>query len=272
MKTNKRPNSHSYFNFNKRPLKSKCSQITLFVVLALIIIIAVILAFFIMRAVQRGIGQPLEPKTYMEQCVAKSLERHEDFLIKGNLYPNRTINSIKYQGEYVPYLCSVSQFYSPCVNQEPMLLVYTEKNLSGLVKPDAEKCFSNLIKLLKKRGYKIDEQEGMNLSIKIRRGKITANIEKRFTTRTDVEIKTYENFASSTASPLYRLIDTARNIINFESETCEFNDIGWMIYYRDISINKFTASEGSKVYTLTDKATGKSIKFAVKSCLWPAGI
>jgi len=252
--------------------KKKRAQLTLFIVLALVIVAAVILTFFIIKTIQLRIGEPIDPNVYMHQCVAESLQRNEEFLISENLYSNKTFNSIVYRGEIVPYLCSVSQYYSPCVNQQPMLLAYVERSLGDLVKPDAEKCLSSLFKMLKKRGYNINEIEGMNISISIKKGRVDAEIKKKFTASTENEAKTYENFASGIASPLYNLIDTTRSIINYESETCEFNYLAWMFYYRDVSISKFVASDGSKVYTLVDKTTGKSIKFAVKTCLFPAGI
>jgi hypothetical protein len=68
------------------------------------------------------------------------------------------------------------------------------------------------------------------------------------------------------------LIDTARSIVNYESETCEFNALNWEKNFPSVGIKRFITSEQTKVYTLTDKITKKEINFAVKTCVLPAGI
>ena len=51
-----------------------------------------------------------------------------------------------------------------------------------------------------------------------------------------------------------------------------FNDVNWELNYPDIAVKRFSTSDSTKVYTLTDKATNKSVSVALNSCTLPAGI
>jgi hypothetical protein len=252
-------------------IKSKNAQITLLVLIAIVIVAGIILTAVLMKKPETKILPEENPQAFIQQCISEQLSKDEADLIYVNLYPNRTYNTITYRGISVPYLCSVSQFYIPCINQEPMLMGYVEKYLQNKTQINAEKCFVELVEKLKAKEYNVEETP-LELKLELVNGAINIEINKKITTKKATEIKVYNKFSSTILSPLYRLIDTARNIINYESTMCEFDQVNWELYYRDIQIDKFSASDQTKVYTLTDKNGGKSINFAVKTCVIPAGI
>jgi hypothetical protein len=254
---------------------NKGGQVTIFIIIALIIIVAIALVFVLIKKPQPIVNYEENPQAYIEKCVGDSLKRNEQKIIEGNLYLNLSNNYILYSinkpQEKVPYLCKASQFYTPCINQEPMLIGLVKNEIKGLVEKDAANCFASLQQIMEKSGYEI-KSEPLSLEINFEAGDTVADIEKRLILSKNDETRIYERFEARIQSPLYKLIDTARIIVNFESTLCEFNNLGWMEIYPSISIKKFVSGEGTKIYTLTDRETGIKINFAVKTCILPAGV
>jgi len=253
--------------FNK-PCKS---QVTIFVILALIIIVIIALAYVIIKKPGQIIQAEENPQAYIESCVEKALENNEAKQIDNNLYSNMSDNYILYMNQKVKYLCKASMFYVPCVNQEPMLIEFVRKNIQRDIKPEIESCFNELKKTLAKRGY--DVQEGaLSYEIQFEKEAIKANINKKIVLKKNEDIRIFDNFNAKIKSPLFVLVDTARNIVNYESTLCEFNNMNWEKNFPDISIKRFVTGDQTKVYTLMDKTSEKKINIAVKTCVLPAGI
>lgn len=253
-------------------MKGKRAQMTLFVIVAIIIITSLAVGLFYFKQKQEQERFSTEDiKGYIEKCISDEIEAIEPKLLDNNGYMNLSDNYIVYYGEKVPYLCKASQFYVSCINQEPMYLVHLQKEITNEITPKAQVCFSDLKYLLEKKGYSIDEGY-MNLSISIQKKLIVVNIDKKFNTQKETESKSYNNFNSQIPSPLYDLAITTERIINYESTLCEFNMMNWMKTYRDISIKKFVTSDQTKIYTVAERESEKSISFAVKTCVLPAGI
>jgi hypothetical protein len=263
----------------KRGIRKYCDkrgQITIFVIVALMIIAGIVIIFFYYKNSSFGISSLEDINSYIERCVGDSLKKAEDEFISGNLYPNMTDNYILYKDsegktKKAKYLCKASQFYNPCINQEPMLAEYVRREIEKKTSNDAEKCFNEINVILRKKGYSITE-ENLDFKIEFTKKTIIANMNKKLIVKKGEETRIFENFRAEIQSPLYSLIDTARNIINFESTLCEFNMINWMKYNSDVSIKKFVASDQTKIYAVEDKTSRKSISFAVKTCVLPAGI
>jgi hypothetical protein len=252
-----------------RKIGNRKAQLTLFVIIALLIVGGIIL-FFIIRNQGTIKVDVNNPEKYISECIAKSLEANEKIVLENNGYLNKTDNYIIYSNEKVPYLCKSSQFYLPCINQEPMFLEIMRKQIQENVKKDATKCFENLVATLKRK-YEIKDG-AMTLVIVIEKGKLKAEIDKKIEITSDNEKRNFENFESEINSPIYGLGSLAQTIVNFESTLCEFNSVNWMANYPDIKISKFMTGEGTRVYTLEDRETQKNIGFAVKTCVMPAGI
>jgi hypothetical protein len=208
---------------------------------------------------------------YIEKCVSDGVKASEMKLLENNGYMNLSDNYLVYYGKKVPYLCKATQFYIPCVNQEPMYIGHLKKELSGQIAQKSQTCFSDLKYLLEKKGYTVNEDK-MDFSLDIQKKGIAVNIDKKFNIKKDAESKSYTNFNSVTMSPIYDLAVTAERIVNYESTFCEFDNVGWMLSNPDSKVYRFVTSDGSKVYTITDRISNSSIKFAVKTCVMPAGI
>jgi len=251
--------------------KNDKGQVTIFIIIALIIVVAVVLAFVLIKKPGQKISVEENPKEYVERCVSESLKKIEQTMFSDNLYPNPQDNYILYDGKKIKYLCKSARFYVPCINQEPMLVGYVQKNIENKIKTNVEDCFSDMRKALDSRDYDITETK-LNISVEFTKEFISVYMDKKVTFTKAAESKTITGFSSRIDSPLYNLIDTMRNIINYESTTCQFNSISWMKNFPDIQIRKFVASDQTKIYSVLDKDTEKELVFAVKTCVLPAGI
>jgi hypothetical protein len=252
-------------------MKNKKAQLSMFIILALIIVVLIAIAFIIYNNSGLKIKPSEDPKAYIEKCTSDSLEEVENLIVKNNFYLNLSGNFVFFNGTKVPYLCRSSLFYGPCVNQEPMLIENVRKDIENYTTKDIEKCLTILIKDLKNKGYLVSEGN-LKLNVEFKDNFIIANIDKKIVLKKAEETKIYENFISQVPSPLFELMKTSQKIVDYESTYCEFNDINWMLNYPKTSITNFVTGDKTKVYTLTDKVTNKKINFAVKACVLPAGI
>ncbi|MDP1728605.1 MAG: hypothetical protein Q8L27_00190 [archaeon] len=255
---------------------NKKGQITILVIIALIIVVSIILiATLIRNKVSVNLDASENPQAYISDCIQSYLVDAEQKILDGNGYlelnNNYALYNLNKPNEKVPYLCKSSQFYMPCVNQEPMLIEKVRKDLQILIEKDVDNCFNKLTTEIKKSASILEEGK-LNYSIGLSEGYIIAKANKKIVIKKGEIQNTFEKFETKLQSPIYNLINTARQIVNYESELCEFNDIGWMMNFRDISITKFVTSDQTKIYNLQDRLTEKKLTFAIKSCVMPAGI
>jgi hypothetical protein len=253
-------------------IKSKNSQITILVIIALIIIVSIVLAVTLVKKPNTQIGAFENPSAYIENCIKQSLEKNTESLVSNNGYKNITDNYLVYLGQKVPFMCKADRFYYPCVNQEPLFIEKIRKQLEEDTKKNVENCFGNLTKSFEKKGYDVVLSGNSSYSLKFRGDALYIEITKKITLKKGDESKIYDKFYGSIISPLYRLVNTERHIVNFESSVCNFDYITWEKYYRDILITKFVTGDNNKVYTLKDVKSGKTMSFAVRSCALPAGL
>jgi len=238
-------------------------------------VIAIILAYVFVIKPYIDASRVGDPTEFIQKCASDSIKDSETKILNNNGYPENITNYILYRGEEdsekVPYLCTTSMFYELCINQDPMLIenirTYIEKN----AKRDVTSCFSDLETKLKKGGRNVISGN-LTLNIEFETKAIRTDIKKDLSVSKGSQTETFGVFDTKINSPLYNLLYTENKIVSFESEDCAFDSVSWMRFNPDISIKKFSASDQTKIYTLTDKDSEKKIKFAVKTCVLPAGL
>ena len=246
-------------------------QVAIFIIVAIVIVSGLLLFFFLPDSVRFISLKDEGPKEFIEKCISDSVKDAEGNLIEKNFYLEGRENSILNEGVKVPYLCFVSEFYSTCVPQEPALLGKLKKDIHNAVLPELNRCLASLKKDSERKGYSFSENEG-ELVISFEDHKIIAVYDGNLFLEKGETSEAVSDFSVEVISPLYNLAKTAGDIVNFESTLCEFDYINWMMYNRDIKISLFVAGDQSEIYTLTDRVSEKKIKFAVKTCVLPAGI
>ena len=256
-------------------MRNKRSQITLFVIISILIVVALILLYTFVIKPYIDASRIGDPKVFIEKCTSDSIKNSEKEILDNNGYPENITNYILYSkekaSEKVPYLCTVSMFYIPCVNQEPMLMENIRKYIEENIREDVSSCFSNLESKLKRGGREITSGN-LTINIEFETKAIKADIKKDLAISRRGKTETFSVFDTKINSPIYNLLYTENKIVYFESQFCAFDSVSWMRFNPDLNIKKFSASDQTKIYTLTDKDSEKKIKFAVKTCVLPAGL
>jgi hypothetical protein len=70
---------------------------------------------------------------------------------------------------------------------------------------------------------------------------------------------------------MYDLLAIATSIIDFETTYGDSETTIYMDYFRNVKVEKNKLSEGTTIYTLTDRNTLEEFKFASRSLVYPAG-
>ena len=129
----------------------KRGQVTIFIILAIIIVSAV-LVFFLW-------GKPTyfsdeKKQLNFESCVEDAVEQTIGELEKkaGFINPKFTY---RYLGEKFTYLCYTNQYYERCAVQVPFLKNSFDEQMELLVKDKISTCYGNSIDDLKSQGYSV---------------------------------------------------------------------------------------------------------------------
>jgi len=151
-----------------------------------------------------------------------------------------------------------------------MLIEHIEKEITDYIKPEIETCFSDLKQELEKRNYEIDEAS-INIKTELKTRKVLVTIDKKFQISKNEETRNFKQFKAQILHPIYDLANIALEISNQESKYCNFEYLGFMVFYPQYKIEKFRMSDSTKIYTITEKSSGKKFVFAVRSCAIPPG-
>ena len=253
-------------------IKNKSAQVTIFIILGILIVAGIILYFVLSGNFSVTSGPSENPKAYMQKCVTDSVIASQDAILQANGFPARNLtNYILYNKEKIPYLCSVSMFYIACVPQEPALLNKIQTTMEDKVAIDTESCWQSLKQDYSRKGYSAEENDsGINLSIE--RGFVQVSLNKVLYLTKDQDSIQLKDLVFQQPSPMFGLIDLEQTIVNYESTYCGFDALKWMQSENTILISTTRTSDQTKVYTIKDRETQKQIKFAIKTCVLPAGI
>ncbi len=244
-------------------------QITIFIILAIVIVIGIIAYFYLYQAPTVA-PTPEYAATYIEQCTKDVITAGLDKVLAGGGAVNPELYTV-YGGVSYHELCYQYNYYDPCVNQHPMLMEYAQSELKNNTEGKIAECFSNYISELEDQGY--DVQEGnLNYSIKIVSDKVLVSIKKKLDVKKESSAS-FDDFSFEISSPIYGLIEMARRVINSEAEICSFDERNVLTLYPQYSIDPpQTSGEKSKLYIVEHRNSGKQFKFAVRGCVVPPQI
>ncbi len=249
-------------------LVSKRSQLAIFIIVALLIVVVALIIFLLWRRPTSGtITQ--DPQSYIETCIQENAEQAINILSEqgGDINPELNIN---YMGGNYTYLCYNQGNYHSCINQRPMLIEHLQQEITDYVEPKVNQCFQNLKTELEDRGYEIS-MAGATINTELQTKRAIVSVKRKFVMTRGRETKEFENFQAKIATPLYELAEISMEIVNQEAEFCNFENLGFMIIYPEYDIRKINY-EGNLIYTVTDLQTSHSFKFAVRTCVLPAGL
>lgn len=253
----------------------KKGQVTIFIIIGIVIVSAVVLFFVIQGGVKiPGIGTgEKNPNSFLESCLEDSIkEATRTLSLHGGYIEPELYKNFKFENEdpmKIGYLCYTPEDYIQCVNQEPMLIKHLKEEIYDYIYDDVKNCFNSLTSSLDSQGYAVDTNY-RNFEIDLNDNDIIVNIDAEVTLTKSGETTTQENFEVAVQSKFYELVSVAQEIVNKETINCEFNvaDIG---SYPEFDINKHKTADSSIIYTIKHEDSDEEFRFAVRGCVMPPG-
>jgi len=246
---------------------TKRGQVTVFIIIAVIIVGALIIyfAFPRTRAILPIASLP-NPNSYLSDCLAPQIATSMKLLTEQGGETNPTSYS-SYQGVKIQYLCYTSEEYKPCVVQQPLLVQHVESELRNSVQAQATQCMSDLKNLYQNRGYQFSSTNEINVSIE------PGSVRVEYVQPVTVSKETTQTFRRAgylKTSNIYDLLMTATSIVQFESTLGNSETSLYIQYYPDLTIQKMKRQDDT-IYVLGNVATKETFTFATRSLIWPAG-
>ena len=247
---------------------NKKGQITIFIILAILIVIAIVVLFFFLGRNYTQSRETQDTQSYIDKCIRDYLQVSAQKILEGGgkIEPQ---SYLMYKSEKYNYLCYQQNYYLTCVNQFPMLKSVVEDEIKKDIDFQVRKCFDNLKQDLQDNGFDVSDSS-LDFSVELVPGRILVEVDKKIDINKAESSESFSKFDSQILSPLYGLVMIAREIVNQESQYCNFEYNGYMLLHPEYNIKRIDYDD-SKVYLLTDTKTGKLFKFAVRSCAFPPG-
>ena len=250
--------------------EGKQGQISIFVILAIIIIVAGLLIFFI-KPDLIGINSSQENvDSYITQCMEDAAKEIIPNISKQGGFASPE-NYILYGGEKIGYTCYNVNFYQTCVMQTPQITGFIASQIEDYVSPRLEACYNQIKNNMEKKGYSV-VMGNISFDVNLFPGKVELNAQRELSITKNDEHYSYDEFEIQIVEPLYDFSQIALDISNQEAKFCNFEYLGYMLLYPRWSIEKDDVNGLAKVYTIKEKNTGKYFRLAIRSCALPAGM
>jgi len=252
-------------------MRFKKAQLTIFIIFGIILVATIVFLFLLygpeLNILRQKTSSPVE---YLTICVEDAIKESEKNFFENGFLKGSTLN-YKYKLQTIPFLCYSTEFYMPCVPQNPLFIEAIRKKMENFVSRELSRCVLTLKEDYEKRGY-LFGHSNFELSLAFNEleffysAKMNINISKGGKA---ILVSTREG---SIPSSLPKLLRTAETIVNYETSFCEFNHIAWQASNKDIRIERFRGGDQTKVYSLGHRNSEEKIKFAIRTCVMPAGI
>ncbi len=244
----------------------KRGQITIFVIVA-IIIVALIGLLFVFRQQIPIFQTQLSFSQQIEKCGRDNVQEAIKILATqgGKINPE---NYKLYQGNKIEYICYTNEYWKPCLNQQPLLKQHLESEIENYARPKVESCINSVKTDLESKGYTVEVGKS-DIDVSIEPDIIRINIPTVMNVVKE-SAQRYDGFKTTISSKLYDLLMISTTIVNYEARYGDSDQVTLMLYYPSIIIDKKKFEDG-KVYTLKNDITGDSFAFATRSYMYPEG-
>ncbi len=256
--------------------RGRKGQVTIFVIIAIIIVASLLLYFLFQRKPEVQRADFADPKKFIESCVQDSAQEAVNILLPqgGYISPEQVPKKYKlYEDNKVVYLCYTKSYYETCTTQEPLYIQHLEQEINDYIQPKIAECFFQLKQDLEKRNYEVVEKD-LKTEVSLEPKRIRIDVQKPLTLRKNEETQEFSSFPAGVSSPLYDLAVVAQEIASQETRFCDFEYVGYMVLHKEFDIEKKAVGGGedaSKIYIIGDRATGKKLYTAIRSCAIPPG-
>lgn len=250
-------------------MKNKKGQLAVFVLIALAIVGAILLIFWLNKSPSVENNIELNPIPFLKSCIEPEIRTSVFELSQRGGYSNPE-GAIEFDGINIKYLCYASLNYQTCVIQQPLIKEHFEKEVKTKIDSKAKECFENLKNEYDKKGYSVEGQNS-NSEFSIGPSNMQFNYLSPMTIKKGDTSRTFNGFNIELDSQMYDLLMTSVSIIDYEATYGDSETTLYLQYYPNLKIEKFRVGDGSKIYTLSNVASNESFRFAVRSLVWPPG-
>lgn len=255
----------------KKLKANRQGQITIFVIVAILIIAAFALIFLFRGKVipkSGGAGEK-NPQAFLQDCLEDKIFETSELISKQGGYTNPVLYK-KLDNEKISYLCYTSNYYLSCINQEPTLIQHLKEEIKNNIKDNVKNCFDKFTANLEKAGYEVNAKYE-DFDVELVPEKIIIDVDAKITASKNEQTINQKEFIIIFPSRIYELAVVAQEITSQEARFCNFEQIGFMILYPQFNIDKFRTGDGETIYTIEDRKTKEKFKFAVRGCVIPPG-
>jgi len=257
-------------NIKEREIKMKKGQITVFVIVAIVIVFVILVAYLLYnKGVSTTGSRELSPNDFIKNCVEPKIKEIINNLSSQGGYRNPE-GYIEYNGKKIKYLCYTNRDYDFCIVQQPLIKGHFEKELNEELSPKINQCIEQFKEEYKNRGYEI-EVGRVNSTALIELKKIKVEINSPILITKGEDKRTYNKFNIEIDSSIYDLLMITQSILSFETTLGESETVLYMQYYPNLKIQKIRLNEGTKIYILEDVVTKEKFTFASRSLYLPPG-
>lgn len=248
-------------------LQSKTGQVTIFVIIALILVVVIALIFVLIPKEGINIKPSENPKGYIDNCVSNAVEEAIEKILPTGGYLN-VENGLNYNNQEVAYLCYIEEERKICINQEPMLIDKMESEIYNYIKPQITNCFNSLKSELE--GY---QEIDSDFIVDIRPNAVIVLINKKITYIQRDSTNEINGFDSSVESSLFDIARITNQIINEEvncdcgNEICNADVVKLSGQNQDFELEKFVTGKNEEVYTIKNRKLKEEFVFAIRNCI-----
>jgi len=251
-------------------MKNKRGQITIFIIIAIVIVVVGILIYTFYPEIKAGFGLGLKnPQEFIQSCIENEIEDNVEKLSLqgGSLDP---AHYIMYNNDKIEYICYTGEYYKTCIVQQPMLKEHVESEIKNEIDDDVEACFDSMEKSYQKRGYDVSLKKGEK-DVELLPKRIVATFNYSLTLTKGEDSEKHDSFRVVMNNNLYELISIANSILEWEATHGDAETTVYMNYYHDLKVEKKKQSDGTTIYIITDRNTENKFQFASRSVAWPPG-
>jgi len=252
-----------------RKKENKRGQVTVFIIIAIIIIVVGLLIYLFYPKISSTFGGSFKnPQAFMQECLVDDLEDSIKMrsLQGGSLNPE---HYILYDDTKVEYLCYTNKYYESCVMQRPFLDVYFEEELEREFREEINVCLDEMKKSYENQGYgAVLQKQDFDFEIQLDQIVLQTNTSLRLSKET---VQTYDSFRVGFASNLFDFISVAESILTWEIKYGDAETTIYMDAHRDLKVEKKKQTDGTTIYILTNRDTEDKFQFASRSVAWPPG-
>lgn len=246
----------------------KRGQIGLFVLIAIAIVIVVLVVLVYPRISGNLTNTVNNPAEYLQSCLEDSVRNNLQMIANRGGYANPA-GSLLYQGENIKYLCYTSEYYLPCIVQQPFVKEQLEEEMESLLASEVQGCVNAFVEDSERRGADVS-LGNVEFSFVLNPEKIDLLVKAPMTITEDTS-RTYNEFAFNYPSNFYDLAILATSIISFEATYGDSEITSYIQYYPNLNIRKIEVEDGNKIYQLENIESQEKFVFASRSLAWPAG-